>query len=140
MSLSSIFAVVFALLGVVFGLVAVVVAVSRRRFVARATRIDGVVIGSRTSRRGNGARRRTVYAPVVRYAFEGATYEVPGSVGYDTPRALGTRIVVLVDPTRPRVPLLDERPELWSTVVMSGATSLVFLTMAGVVLALELAR
>jgi hypothetical protein len=132
----TLFALVFASLGGLFAVIALGVGISRRAFLARAQRVDGVVVDTATSWRGSGVRRRIVYHPVVRFSFGGASYRVRGAVGYDTPPSSGRRVFVLIDPKSPTTPLIDEFPEKWSTVVMSAITGAIFFVAAVAVLML----
>lgn len=108
--------------GAVLVLIAALLFGARRRHVARAERVEGTVVGSRARQTGNGARRRTVHHPIVRFVRAGQSFDLEGSVGRRDPRPVGTTITVLVDPAAPSTPLLEEPAELYATPLLLAVT------------------
>lgn len=117
----------FALVGAVLLLAALVGFVRKRATLARYHRTTGAVVGHRVRHTVRKGRRRTFHHPLVQFDAGGRACVHESRVSTSQPRReLGAPVPVLYDPANPDEACIDEVSEKYFVVLLLGAIGLVF--------------
>jgi type II secretory pathway pseudopilin PulG len=121
--------IVFAIVGVVMLVIAVVVFSRTRRFLATALSAQGTVIEMiERTRRDREGRTSTVWAPRVQFSVSGQTIEFESKVGSSPPRYKeGQAIEVKYDPQDPNNARVAAASSMWLVPALVGGIGVIFL-------------
>jgi type II secretory pathway pseudopilin PulG len=121
--------IVFAIVGVVMLVIAVVVFSRTRRFLATALSAQGTVIEMiQRTRRDREGRTSTVWAPRVQFSVSGQTIEFESKVGSSPPRYKeGQAIDVKYDPQDPNNARVAAASSMWLVPALVGGIGVIFL-------------
>lgn len=127
----------FRVIGLIFALTGVVVAVTTGVFVTRAERVTGEVVDYATEQNAIAFMRSDeptgiLYYPVVEYSLPGGgSYTITGRTGRSA-RAfeVGDRVGVLVATDNPERARLDTVFEVWGTSIILGGLGVLFLVLS----------
>ncbi|MFO0628851.1 MAG: DUF3592 domain-containing protein [Polyangiales bacterium] len=124
-------AMVFAALGPILTLGAVVSLLVRRARFARWTRGVGTVVGFRVRRSRRNGRYRTYHHPQVRYLAGGREWLYESPVSTSSPqREVGASVAMIHDPANPQEACIDEVAEKYFVSLLVGAIGAVFTAVA----------
>jgi hypothetical protein len=120
-------ATVFAALGPIMAIGAVVTLLRRRARFATWTRGEGTVVGFRVRHSRHKGRMRTYYHPQVRYLAGGQAWVYESPVSSRQPRReVGATVVMIHDPAQPQEACIDEVAEKYFVSLLIGAIGAVF--------------